>query len=113
MDEKAISDFWDRTDAFIDLANQQKLISGEGEVSASFLYGAARFNAFTSAGTTKTKKELEDLKEGFIEHLTRQYQESLKENFDDYLNNYDNYLSEQPEGVNIILDEADDKLTEL
>jgi len=43
--------FYSRADAFIHLANDQYKNNdvGRGEVCASFMYGAARFNAWLSA----------------------------------------------------------------
>ena len=58
IDNDENDDFWGRVNALIDLAKEQAKESDEGNASASFLYAAARFNAFISASTTKNKDEL-------------------------------------------------------
>lgn len=90
--DNTASEFWSRADSFIDLANEQTQKFDDGKVSASFLYAAARYNAFVSASKTKDQNELIGLKESFTEYMLEQYRKALEENIDDYITNYDQYI---------------------
>jgi len=91
IDNEENDDFWDRVNALIDLAKQQAKESDEGNTSASFLYAAARFNAFTSASTTKNKDELVNKRKLFSGHMIEQYRTAFEESLDDYISNYEKY----------------------
>lgn len=85
--------FYDRADAHINLSNNQ--ISeglGRGKVSASFLYGVARFNTWVSACGWAKSKEMREAKEETIEYFVEQYRKMLEENMDDYIENFDDYM---------------------
>ena len=62
--EKLDDDFWDRADSFIDLANSYCEKVGRGQVSASLLYAAARFNASVVACSASSADELREDKCG-------------------------------------------------
>ena len=91
-------EFYERADAHINLANDQ--ITGEigrGKVSASFMYGMARFSTFVFASNCDTKEEFESEKEGGIDYFVDQYRKMLEEHYDDYLENYDKYMGSKSE----------------
>ncbi len=91
--EKLDDGFWDRADSFIDLANSYCENVGTGKVSASLLYAAARFNASVVASSAASADELKGDKEEAIAYFSEQYKKMLEENLDDYIENYEKYMS--------------------
>jgi hypothetical protein len=83
--------FWERADAIIHLANEQCSHAPHGEVSASLLYAAARFNAFIVAANASSAKEMEADKDRAIEYFVGQYKKMLVENLDDQIANFERY----------------------
>lgn len=86
-------EFYDRADAHIHLSNSQ--ISGavtRGKVSASMMYATARFNSWVSACGSRTDEELLAAKEQTIEYFVTQYKKMLRENLEDYIENFDAYM---------------------
>jgi hypothetical protein len=88
LDEK----FYDRADAFIHVANAQCHDIGRGKVSASFLYAAARFNAWISATGFTKSEDMAEKRAETIDYFVEQYREMLKENLDDYIRNFARYM---------------------
>ncbi len=88
-------EFWQVTDDFIKLANDQCDKHKNGKVSTSILFSAARFNAFMYASTAKDLSEFQKDKELAIEYLTDQYKKVLIENLSDYEKNYQDYLEKK------------------
>ncbi|MCK9192653.1 MAG: DUF3144 domain-containing protein [Nevskia sp.] len=86
--------FYSRADAFIHLANDQYKNNdvGRGEVCASFMYGAARFNAWLSAREYESGAEMQDAKDATIESFVAQYRAMLADHFSDYIANFDKYM---------------------
>ena len=87
------STFYKRADEHIRLSNSQ--VSEEidrGMVSASFLYSAARFNAYVSASSFNSSKELIEAKEATMKYFMEEYKNMLEENMDDYILNFSKYL---------------------
>lgn len=87
--------FWEMTDKFINLANEQCEENKNGQVSTSLLFSAARFNAFMFASTTKDVTELLKDKDLAIEYFTKQYKDALTENLNDYEKNYNDYVEKK------------------
>jgi hypothetical protein len=85
-------DFFKRTDAFIQVANELCKENETGKVSASMLYAAARFNAFIVASSAKDKAEADRNKVEAIDYFTDQYRAMLLANMDDYIDKYDEYM---------------------
>lgn len=85
-------DFFKRTDAFIQMANQLSQEHDLGKVSASLLYAAARFNAFIVASSAADKAEADRNKVQAIDYFTNQYRAMLLANMDDYIEKFDEYL---------------------
>lgn len=92
MADERDSAFFDRADAHIHLANDQSGNVKRGQVSASLLYGAARFNAFVSACKAESAEHLQSSKEMIIEYFMKEYRLMLEENLNDYVKNFEKYI---------------------
>ena len=85
--------FFDRADAHIALANNQiNEQASEGEVSASLLFSASRFNAWVNAMSFENADEMKQAKDESIEFFVNEYRMMLEDNLSDYIENYDEYL---------------------
>jgi len=94
LDEK----FYQRADAHIQLANKHLDAQKSSEmVNSSFLYAAARFNAWISAAGLSSAAEMALKREELVGYFTDQYRSMLEENLDDYIANYDRYLGMKKE----------------
>ncbi|MEO8146228.1 MAG: DUF3144 domain-containing protein [Bacteroidia bacterium] len=85
--------FFNRADEHINLSNQQLSNASMSMVSASMMYSVSRFNAWVNARGWNSGKEMEKAKEVSLEYFVEQYRRMLKENFEDYINNFDNYMN--------------------
>ena len=89
MDEKK-NGFLQRADAQIALANEQ--LNEEvtmGEVSASFTYGAARFNTWMAASSIESAAELEKEKDKIVDYFLGEYKLALEEHLKNHIENFD------------------------
>jgi hypothetical protein len=86
------SQFWDLVDAFIEQANAACDDADPGVVSAALLNAAARFNAFVVASSSIDRKEYIDEVESAQKYLTGRYAELIRDNLDDYRDNYKVYI---------------------
>ena len=84
--------FWDLVDAFIEKANAACDDADPGIVSAALLNAAARFNAFVVASSSIDRKEYIDEVESAQKYLTGRYAELIRDNLDDYRDNYKVYI---------------------
>ena len=93
--------FFDRADQFIKLANEfcrpekGKMIEPadiRGQVGAAMLFASARFNTWVSANTFKNGQEMHEAKEQVMSYLIQQFQAMLEDNYDEYCEQFDNYL---------------------
>jgi Protein of unknown function (DUF3144) len=85
--------FYDRADEHIQLSNVQiNATETRGKVSASMLYATARFNAWVSATGFASQLEMREGRETRLDFLCDQYRKMLQENYDDYVENFDDYL---------------------
>ncbi|HWV14522.1 MAG TPA: DUF3144 domain-containing protein [Cellvibrio sp.] len=90
--------FWDLVDAFIEKANTACDDVDPGIVSAALLNAAARFNAFVVATSSIDRKEYIDEIESAQKYLTGRYHELVRNNLDDYRDNYTIYIRpDEPE----------------
>jgi hypothetical protein len=82
--------FLKRADAHISLANEQ-LTNGatQGEASASFTYGAARFNAWMAASSVESAQDLITNKDEVIEYFMSEYKLALQEHIKNHIENFD------------------------
>jgi len=85
-------EFFSMADAYIALANTQSKDAIQGKVSATFLYAAARFNAFLVATNAESKATFESGTEDSIEYFMSEYRKMLEEHFADYNVNYESYI---------------------
>jgi len=85
--------FYDRADAHIRLANGQTEDVVRGKVSASFLYGAARFNVYVAACKCDSKDVLVEGREDIRDYYVAQYTKMLEEHLDDYIEQFDRYMA--------------------
>ena len=86
------NEFRARADAFIRLANEQRRDAANDKVNASLLYAATRFNAFVVASAAQNADEMREDKEEAIRYFTQKFSEMLRENIDDYIENYQDYI---------------------
>ena len=84
--------FWDLVDAFIEKANAACDDADPGVVSAALLNAAARFNAFVVASSSIDRKEYIEEIESAQKYLTGRYHELVRDNLDDYRENYKVYI---------------------
>ncbi|PLY05012.1 MAG: DUF3144 domain-containing protein [Arcobacter sp.] len=80
--------FIKRADAYIFLANEQ-LSETEtltpGEVSASFLFGAARFNAWVAACEFESAENMKEAKDEITEYFLKEYKQMLEQHIDSHI----------------------------
>ncbi len=82
--------FVKRADEHIFLANDQ--MSEEvspGEVSASFMFGAARFNAWVAACEFESKEAMSDAKAEVMEYFVKEYKQMLEQHLDSHIETFD------------------------
>ncbi len=85
--------FYERADAHIQLSNAQLAASSGPAVAASMAWATTRFNAWLCANMYKTKDEMARHRDEAIAALSEHYTQQLRENFDDYIENFDTYLN--------------------
>ena len=85
--------FYDRADSFIHLANEHCANLGRGKVSASFMYGMSRFNAWVSATGFESSEDMKASRQATIDYFVAQYKAMLEENLDDYIDHFAKYMS--------------------
>lgn len=85
--------FFDRADAFIRLANEQmEKGTDAGQISASFMYGLARYSAWFSASGWKNGNDMADAKAETLAFFVNEYRKMLELNLDDYISNFEQYI---------------------
>lgn len=98
MSKEKSPEFYESADAFIALANDMAKKMNPGNVSASFLYAAARFNTFIAASGANDAEEFKRQQRQSKAYFLDEYEKMLNEHFADYLENYDSYLSAKQHG---------------
>ena len=84
--------FVKRADEYINLANQQLNNAEEltpGEISASFLFGAARFNSWVAACEFDSPEAMRDAKEEIIEYFVKEYKQMLDQHIESHIEAFD------------------------
>jgi len=82
-------EFVKRADAHIFLANDQMSDNvTPGEVSASFMYGLTRFNAWIAAQSFASKDEMIAEKAEAVDYFVKQYKDMLNEHLNEHIANY-------------------------
>lgn len=84
--------FWNLVDTFIEHANDACEDQDPSMVSAALLNAAARFNAFVVAASSIDRKEYIDEVDASLSYLTGRYRDFLRENLEDYKENYKVYV---------------------
>ncbi|HEY9104035.1 DUF3144 domain-containing protein [Chitinimonas sp.] len=87
-------EFFDRADAFLQLANENCTENNLGEVTASLMYASARFNTWVQALGVDSGAELAKGKDKAIAYFLEQYKAMLEENFEDYADGFDEYMKD-------------------
>jgi hypothetical protein len=89
--------FYERATAMIKLANQQNQdpTIKTGEISASFMWAVARYNAWFGSTSFETKEQMQAKKQEMLDYYMERYKEMLDANLDDYIENFDHYRSTQ------------------
>ncbi|VAW73930.1 hypothetical protein MNBD_GAMMA10-2806 [hydrothermal vent metagenome] len=92
--QDADDNFYKRADEHIHLSNSQITeAQGKGEVSASFMYSVARYNAYVSACGYSNVDEFMKDKEVIVNYFSDQYKKMLEENLEDYMLNFSKYMT--------------------
>ena len=86
MSNEKNNGFLKRADAHINLANEQ-LTDGltQGEISASFMYGASRFNAWMAATSFESAEDMKAEKAKVVEYFMNEYKLALEEHIDNHV----------------------------
>lgn len=84
--------FFERADSVITLANSQLSPSSHaGQVAASLTYAAARFAVSAASIGFVKGSDFAKEKDDIIAFYTKQYQQMLSDNIDDYAKNFEQY----------------------
>ena len=89
--------FFERADAHIHLANDHMEEISRGKVSASLLYAAARFNVYVAATNSDSQAHMIEERTGIRDYYVAEYTKMLDEHLDDYIENYDTYMTKSKE----------------
>ncbi len=82
--------FLKRADAFIALANEQLNQNlTQGEISASFMYGSARFSAWMAASSFESAEDMKAEKDQVVEYFMNEYKLALEEHIKHHIENFD------------------------
>jgi hypothetical protein len=92
--------FYARADAHIALANGHfKADVSPGLVNNSLMFAASRFNAWITAAGFKTGEEMKKDRNEILDFFTNQYRLMLEENFDNYADNFEDFMNISKEMV--------------
>ncbi len=90
---EADENFYNRADDHILLSTDQLKQEKLGKVSASMMYGTARFNAWVSACNWENALDMKEAKKETLDYFVEQYRKMLDENLDDFINNFNRYMN--------------------
>jgi len=81
--------FLKRADAHIFLANEQMNENiSSGEVSASFMFGLARFNAWIAASSYKSSEDMAAEKQKAMDYFMNEYKIMLEQHLDEHIKGF-------------------------
>ncbi|MGZ3306486.1 MAG: DUF3144 domain-containing protein [Asticcacaulis sp.] len=83
--------FYERSDAFIHLANAQLQTADGANVSASMAYASARFNGWLCANMYGTPANMKQMKDEAINGLTEHYRRMLNDSFDQIIQHFESF----------------------
>ena len=82
--------FLKRADKHIFLANEQMTEdTSPNEVSASFMFGLARFNAWFAAREYDSAEGLAAEKEQTVDYFVKEYKQMLEQHIDEHIRDFD------------------------
>lgn len=85
--------FYKRVDTLIGLANGYvKANVHPAFVNNSFMFAAARFNAWIAAAGYENSEEMTKEKDEILNFFVNQYKLMLNENLDNYIENYESFM---------------------
>ncbi len=94
------ANFYKRADAHIQLANSY--INEEtppADATNSLMFASSRFNAWIAAMGFKSAEEMKAEKKEVIDFFTTQYKLMLEENFDNYVENFEQFITGAKEAM--------------
>ena len=98
MSDQNETAYWNFVDQCIQNANDACDHADPSLVGAALLHAAARFNAFVVASSSIDRKEYIEEMESSLQYLTGRYREMLRDNLEDYRENYKIYVrTDEPE----------------
>ncbi|MBU2886342.1 DUF3144 domain-containing protein [Gilvimarinus agarilyticus] len=84
--------YWDMVDTFIEQANELTDNAEPSMVSAAMLQALARYSAFLVANASVDRKEFTEEMESATSFLTNQFRDAVRDNLEDYRENYKVYM---------------------
>ncbi len=90
--------FFQRSDAFIGLANDQMKTMPGPRVVTAMSFATAHFNTWLCAGMFGDVETFKARKAETIAEITKHYREMLEENWDNYAANFDSYITPANKG---------------
>jgi len=86
--------FYKRADAIISLANGQiNEQTPPADATNSLMFASSRFNAWISAMGFKNAEDMKAEREEIVNFFTTQYKHMLEENFDNYVENFEQFIN--------------------
>ncbi len=86
--------FYKRADAHIALANGHiNEQTPPADATNSLMFASSRFNAWITAMGFKNAEDMKAEKEEVVNFFTTQYKHMLEENFDNYVENFEQFIN--------------------
>ncbi len=94
------ANFYKRADAIIALTNSHiNEQTPPADATNSLMFASSRFNAWIAAMGFKNAEEMQASKEEIISFFTMQYTYMLEENFNNYVENFDQFIAKAKEAI--------------
>ena len=93
--------FYQRANAHIDLSNDQLKHGRDGEISASMMYGTARFNTSLTARGYDSGAQMAANRSKDIEYFVDEYRLMLAEHMDEYIANFERYMQMARQAIDL------------
>jgi len=94
------ANFYKRADAIISLANSHiNDTTPPADATNSLMFASSRFNAWIAAMGFKNAEDMQAEKEEIVAFFTTQYKLMLEENFDNYVENFEQFINKAKEAV--------------
>jgi len=91
-DDKLERDFFELADKLLAIANDKGQEVDPGVVSEALMYAAARFGTFVMAVNSESQEDFVEDRSQSFKFLSGRFRDMLDDNFDDYSENYKDYL---------------------